>query len=333
MLLSSSEKVAVTVLMELAQPLKIDLEAITVEEEEPEVFIRSHPPPSSSADPSRQGGRSLVLPNIFGDDISTDLNEMIRGLLRPDEVEHLQGLHPNQNLCEGVARSFSVSSFLPLCCFFFVVFFYLCLQGLQMLISAYEQVADAAKRANTQATTARETHNKLQEELGRMKELHEHVLARERAVWKQQVDLIQAELAEVRSELESSRKKFDDSSETAKLELQAAKEEAASSRARAEETTAALELLKSSHEKKMAQFLRSWEFKKMVADKAFVYFDLGFNKCLEQFQEAGLVPPDQEEFPDLLKAAASLPEDEEEEEKRDPVGYIFFIISGLRGTL
>ncbi|XP_075522318.1 uncharacterized protein LOC142555367 isoform X2 [Primulina tabacum] len=312
MLLSSSEKVAVTVLMELAQPLKIDLEAITVEEEEPEVFIRSHPPPSSSADPSRQGGRSLVLPNIFGDDISTDLNEMIRGLLRPDEVEHLQGLHPNQNLCEGVARSFS---------------------GLQMLISAYEQVADAAKRANTQATTARETHNKLQEELGRMKELHEHVLARERAVWKQQVDLIQAELAEVRSELESSRKKFDDSSETAKLELQAAKEEAASSRARAEETTAALELLKSSHEKKMAQFLRSWEFKKMVADKAFVYFDLGFNKCLEQFQEAGLVPPDQEEFPDLLKAAASLPEDEEEEEKRDPVGYIFFIISGLRGTL
>ncbi|XP_075479377.1 chaperone protein dnaJ 16-like [Primulina tabacum] len=74
--------------------------------------------------------------------------------------------------------------------------------GLQMLISAYEQVVAVGKKANRQATTAREMHDQLLAELVRVKELHEQDLAQEKANWKQQLNLAQTELATARSELE-----------------------------------------------------------------------------------------------------------------------------------
>lgn len=54
-----------------------------------------------------------------------------------------------------------------------------------------------------------------------------------------------------------------------------------------------------------------WKLKNLLADGAFPYFQLGFEKCKDQFLEAGLMPSDREEFPSFEKTIASIPAEEE----------------------
>lgn len=51
----------------------------------------------------------------------------------------------------------------------------------------------------------------------------------------------------------------------------------------------------------------------MLANEAFPYFQLGFEKCKDQFIEVRLMPSDGEGFPSFGKAVASLPSEEEKE--------------------
>lgn len=77
-------------------------------------------------------------------------------------------------------------------------------------------------------------------------------------------------------------------------------------RARAEEVAAALASLQRSEDERMVVFLMSWEFEKMVTGRAFAYFQTEFDKCRGQFEKAGLILPDQEDFLDIDRAIASL---------------------------
>lgn len=72
-----------------------------------------------------------------------------------------------------------------------------------------------------------------------------------------------------------------------------------------------------SEEEWRAGFLTSVEFKEVVTTKAFSYFETGFQKCQEQYEEAGLFSIDKENFPDLDRAIASLLDegDEAQEQK------------------
>lgn len=70
-----------------------------------------------------------------------------------------------------------------------------------------------------------------------------------------------------------------------------------------------------------AAFLQSQEFKEILGPKAFKFLQIGFQSCLDQFTEAGLLPPDADPaFPSMDKAVSSVPDDvlEDAPEQVDP---------------
>ncbi|XP_075478565.1 uncharacterized protein LOC142519433 [Primulina tabacum] len=231
--------------------------------------------------------------NLFLEGATSTGLGLFKQLLVPAEEAYLKSLRPTAKLLEGSNRI---------------------LTGVQMLISAFEEVAAAATTKNHQARALQELHEQLQGELSRVRSAHEEEMAGLRtALESTRVDLDKARddineglvreeaMQETISVLESMNNSLSE-----QVELQQSWAEAA------ERTLAAAEYNK---DKWHASFLQSLEFKAAVEDWAYHLFKTGFDKCREQFEEAGLLPEGRENFPDFGRAITSLPKDGEEEKK------------------
>ncbi|XP_075502962.1 uncharacterized protein LOC142540581 [Primulina tabacum] len=181
------------------------------------------------------------------------------------------------------------------------------LSGMQMLISAFEEVAAIATRQAPQVRASREIHDRLQGEIARLKGLHEE----EKAALHASLDVARDDLQEslVR---EKSLQEHVSFLEGKNKSLAEGMTEQTSRADAAEEALAEAERKR---EQLQASFLTSPEFKAAVEDRAYPLFKTGFNKCRKQFEEAGLLPKDKSNFPDFRLAIASLPKAGEEEKE------------------
>lgn len=114
----------------------------------------------------------------------------------------------------------------------------------------------------------------------------------------------------------------------AQLKLKKARVEAKVSMLRAESVTVEIEITRAwiqelqtalearaqSEKEVRSFFLLSPEFKWVVSNKAYIYFETDFYRCRDQFEEAGLIPTDREDFPSFGRAIVTLPDNEDEQQ-------------------
>lgn len=55
--------------------------------------------------------------------------------------------------------------------------------------------------------------------------------------------------------------------------------------------------------------MTSQKFKQDLNDMAYTYFQTGFEKCQEQFEEAFILPADKENFPNLYMVIVFFPDE------------------------
>uniref|UniRef100_UPI003F5929BF uncharacterized protein LOC142554728 n=1 Tax=Primulina tabacum TaxID=48773 RepID=UPI003F5929BF len=212
--------------------------------------------------------------------------KIFKQLLTPNEEACLKNSRASAKLFEGSNKLLEVA---------------------HLLISAFKEVAGAATTSGKRARFFQENQERLQKELARARAAHEEEVAKLRATLdKGQEDITEGLVREERLQdsLSISESSLRSISEQAELQLQ-----------RAKLAENALALAEYNKDKWQASFLQSPEFKKAVVDKACPLFQTGFEKCREQYEEAGLLPQDKENFPDFGLAIASLPKDGEEEKE------------------
>ncbi|XP_073021019.1 uncharacterized protein [Primulina eburnea] len=179
------------------------------------------------------------------------------------------------------------------------------LAGAHMLMSAYEEVSSLANHQAPQLRVFQETHKLIQAELAQLKGFHSETVA----TLQGSLESAQAELAKAREELNESHireetlQKHQSILDRKNASLMDAVEEQMSRAERAEKALAESERQK---EQLRTSFLESSEFKAAVEDRAYPFFKTGFKRCLQQFQEAELIPKDRANFPDFGLAIASL---------------------------
>lgn len=169
------------------------------------------------------------------------------------------------------------------------------LNGANDLVRALLQIVDCMDRSGNVYAEARA---EVSEYRGRVK-----ALKRENAEFMEvhaaTIDSIESESNKFKNEVAGQRQ---DAEET-KAVAEAAKAEACMAR---EELEAYNKYEAERHE----AFLQSQEFKEILYPKAFKFLQVGFQSCLQQFTEAGLLPPDVAPvFPSLNKAIGAVPDD------------------------
>lgn len=168
-----------------------------------------------------------------------------------------------------------------------------------MLISAFSDVAAAERKIlATQAL-----HDQVNTELNWVKEVH-----------MSEIFTMQQRLDSIREDLEASQTEclraqarasaacvradsFRTQLEATKAKTHQMAEEITSLELKLQEITTAWA---KSEEEWRTGFLASAEFKEAVIKKVFSYFETGFQKCHEQYEEAGLSSVDKENFPDFV---------------------------------
>ncbi|XP_073158042.1 uncharacterized protein [Henckelia pumila] len=189
-----------------------------------------------------------------------------------------------------------------------------------MLVDSYEDATKFGRietdRAHVEAEKSRaaaELIKKLEQDLMMAQQSHDQVASSLRsALEAAEQGLHSAQLDRARSEADLGQAR--DALATTTDELRAAENraaeaqaEAASARDKAEKAVSALKTRLKSEEELKENFLSSAEFQEAVVDRSYTFFQVGFYKCRDQFEEAGLWSSDKRDFPDLDKAIDSLP--------------------------
>lgn len=157
-----------------------------------------------------------------------------------------------------------------------------------MLISSFEMTAAPAKRQKRKVSSVQGLLDQAKAELERARELHQEEVLGMRTLAEAnegQLDVYQEDIQKVRMEAQLAYAEANTlraEHEEAKDRVRALIEEAESSKVKTEASVAARQQTES---ELRANFLLSQEFK--GTDKAFDFFETGFQKCREQVKRLG----------------------------------------------